>query len=354
MKRFYTSIVCLATLLTSCSVGEQTDTKRLVVVTEKVASAEGLTVLQFPGKVRATQDVNLSFRVSVAIEKMAADEGSHVRAGQLIAQLDDTDYRVQLSATEAEYKQVKSECERVIALHADGVTTDNDYEKAISGLEQITAKLNHHRDQVAYTRLYAPFDGYIQKRHFDASEIVAAGMPVVSAISSGALEVEINLPTTEYLRRDDFSSAYCTFDFYPDRRFEITPLSIAPKANANQLHTMRFALSATDSQQISAGMITMVSLVCSGANECRNLLVVRRKAVFECDGETYVYKYSQGKISRRSVKIEKLMGDGRCVISSTEIAVGDDVVAAGLRSLHDGDEVEVMNEASATNVGGLL
>ena len=72
------------------------------------------------------------------------------------------------------------------------------------GLRQITAKYNHAKDQLEYTRLYAPFSGYVQKRLFDSHETVAAGMPVVSVISEGTPEVEINLPAVEYIRRRQF------------------------------------------------------------------------------------------------------------------------------------------------------
>lgn len=75
--------------------------------------------------------------------------------GQLLAELDPTDYQVQLDATEAEYKQIKAEAERVMALYKEnGLLPAND--KAVYGLKQITAKYQHHKDQLGYTRLYAP------------------------------------------------------------------------------------------------------------------------------------------------------------------------------------------------------
>ena len=131
-------------------------------------------------------------------------DGARVQAGQLLAELDPTDYQVQLDATEAEYKQIKAEAERVMALYKDNGTTPSANDKAVYGLKQITAKYQHHKDQLGYTRLYAPFSGYIQKRLFEAHETIGAGMPVLSMISSGAPEVEINLPAAEYIRREQF------------------------------------------------------------------------------------------------------------------------------------------------------
>ena len=78
--------------------------------------------------------------------------------GQLPQELDPTDYQIQLDAAEAEkYQSVKAEAEQVMALYKENVTTPDANDKAVYGLRQITAKYNHAKDQLAYTRLYAPF-----------------------------------------------------------------------------------------------------------------------------------------------------------------------------------------------------
>ena len=65
-------------------------------------------------------------------------------------------------------------------------------------MKQITAKYNHAKDQLEYT-VCMLLQRYVQKRLFDSHETVAAGMPVVSIISEGSPEVEINLPAVEYI-----------------------------------------------------------------------------------------------------------------------------------------------------------
>ena len=95
---------------------------------------------------------------------MYVNDGTYVRKGQLLAELDPADYQIQLDAAEAEYQSVKAEAERVMALYKENVTTPDANDKAMYGLKQITAKYNHAKDQLEYTRLYAPFSGYVQKR----------------------------------------------------------------------------------------------------------------------------------------------------------------------------------------------
>ena len=179
MKRIYLILTGISLiLLSSCAQRAQEAKGHQTVKIDTVVSADKQTFLQFPGKVKAAQDISLAFRVSGTISKIHVKDGARVQEGQLLAELDPTDYQVQLDATEAEYQQIKAEAERVMALYKDNGTTPNANDKAVYGLKQITAKYKHHKDQLAYTRLYAPFNGYVQKRLFEAHETIGAGMPV--------------------------------------------------------------------------------------------------------------------------------------------------------------------------------
>ena len=239
MKRIYLILTGISLiLLSSCTQRARETQAHQTVKIDTVLSADQQTFLQFPGKVKAAQDISLAFRVSGTISKIHVKDGARVQEGQLLAELDPTDYQVQLDATEAEYLQIKAEAERVMALYKDNGTTPNANDKAIYGLKQITAKYKHHKDQLAYTRLYAPFGGYVQKRLFEAHETIGAGMPVIAMISGGTPEVEINLPAAEYIRREQFDSYHCTFDIYPGKTYPLKLISVTPKANANQLYTM--------------------------------------------------------------------------------------------------------------------
>ena len=262
MRRFNLLLAGILTVLSaSCGHRTQGTEDRPTVKIDTVLSADEQTSLQFPGRVKAAQDISLAFRVSGTILRMHVNDGSYVRKGQLLAELDPTDYQIQLDAAEAEYQRVKAEAGRVMALYKENVTTPDANDKAVYGLKQITAKYNHAKDQLEYTRLYAPFNGYVQKRLFDSHETLAAGMPVVSMISEGKPEVEINLPAAEYIRREQFTSYHCTFDIYSGQQYPLNLISVTPKANANQLYTMRLQLERTAGQPLpSPGMNTMVTI----------------------------------------------------------------------------------------------
>ena len=123
-------------LFISCARHTKENKDCQTVKIDTVIAADKQKFLQFPGRVKAAQDISLSFRVSGTINKIYVKDGAQVRAGQLLAELDPTDYQVQLDATEAEYRQVKAEAERVMALYKENGTTPNANDKAVYGLKQ--------------------------------------------------------------------------------------------------------------------------------------------------------------------------------------------------------------------------
>lgn len=348
------AVLLIGSLITSC--GEQTkDTDRVKTVKiDTVRTESAQTILQYPGRVKAAEDVSLAFRVSGTIRKIHVNDGQAVKAGQLLAELDPTDYQIQLNATEAQYKQIKSEAERVIALYNDGGTTPVAYDKAVYGLEQISALYKHHQDELAYTKLYAPFSGFVQKHLFESHETVGAGMPVLQMVGKGSPEVEINIPAAEYINRERFGNYQCTFDIYPGKTYTLKQIGITHKANSNQLYTMRLQLETEGLPMPSAGMNTMVSIRLN--DEASNELIIPTNALLQENGRSciFVYHPETGIVQSKEVSILRLTSDGRSIITSSSLKPGDIIVTAGIHSIRDGEQVKPLAPASATNVGGLL
>lgn len=346
--------LCLLCVVASCSPTPQRQGRVPSVKVDTVVANGERNFLQYPGRVKAAQDIDLAFRVSGKIQSIKVRDGAAVRAGQLLAVMDPSDYQVQLSATEAKYKQIKAEAERVMALYKDGGTTPNDYDKAVYGLQQIEALYQHHKDELSYTRLYAPFDGYVQKRFFEPYETVAAGMPVLSLVSKGTPEVEINLPAAEYIRREQFSTYHCTFDIYPGKVYPLQLIGITHKANANQLYTMRLKVVADGLPLPSAGMNTMVSIY--SKDDADGVLQVPTGSILHRQGiaGVYVYHPKEGKVHFKQVKCLRPLNNGKTLIVSGEVKAGDIVVSAGVHAIHDGEAVKPLAPIANTNIGGLL
>ena len=337
-------------LTVACSKEKVTDTEGRRVLTQTVTGSNAANATTYPGRTQASEEANVAFRVAGTLLRVTVKEGDHVRRGQVIARMDDRDYRVQLAAAEAQYTQVKAEAERVISLYADSVGTANNYDKARYGLQQMEQKLQHCLDQVDDCLLRAPFDGYVRSVLREAHETVGAGMPVVSLIGDGQTEVIINIPASENLRRDQFASFSARFDVLPDEQFPLQLLSIARQANVNQLYEVRLGLQGRH-PQITPGMSTMVQL--SYQSDGNKLICVPLSAIRHTDDTSSVFVYADGKVHKTSVTLGHVHNNGTVEVL-TGLRDGEEIVVSGVNALTDGETVRPTAKPSKTNVGGLL
>lgn len=353
MNRITFAVLLSVLLISSCGDKKTADESVATVRLDTVQVANADAALQFPGRVVSSKDANLSFKTSGTIARIYVDEGSHVQAGQLVAEMDAKDYLVQLSATEAEYARIKADAERVMSLYKDGAATASDYDKARFGLQQIEAKLKNHRDQVAYCRIYAPFTGAIQRRFFNEGENVSAGLPVLMLVSQSKPEIEINLPATSYMHRSAFRSYSAQFDVLPGQTIPLKLLNVMPKANANQLYTMRLSIEG-DAKGVAPGMSAWVSIVAVDSSE-ESETRIPTTALVEDKGDCFVYIYEDRNqtVRRCNVKVLRLHTDGTAVVSGA-LLPGNLVVSTGANHIKSGDKVTPMPPVSKTNIGGLL
>ncbi len=349
-----TVILCVATLLfASCKEVKKHEQRVRKVKCEEVVVAKGAhDTATFPGKVVAASDVNLSFRVAGIIDKITVKEGTLVRKGEVIAIMDKRDYELQLAATEAEYQGIKAEAERVIALYKQESVSENDYDKAVNGLKRITVKRDAHRHAVEDTELRAPFDGIVRGINFDQGEAVAAGTPIVSFISATAPEVVINIPATNYIKRNKLTAAVATIELYPETTFPLRLASTSPQGNLNQLFTTRFVVESAEGIAPTPGMTAMVTL--SYQAPSTPYLAIPFGAVVEREGNTYVWLVnSQGTVNLRPVAIHQIKSNGTAIVKEG-LKEGETIVAAGVNSLKEGMQVEPLAPVSKSNVGGVL
>ncbi len=350
--KFIKGLILVATLLSVSCKGTKNGvtSPRKVKCESAILTSDSVERGYFTGKVIAATDVNLGFRIPGIIEEICATDGSFVRKGEVIARLDSRDYALQLSATQAEYDAIKAEVDRVVALYADESVSANDYDKATNGLRAITAKLKAHRNALADTELRAPMDGYLQKSNFDKGEAVAAGTPVVSMISATAPEISIDIPAKSYLRQSDFEGATATIDLFEGITFDLILTGITPKANLNQLYKATFVIDGVDSVMPSAGMSAMVEMRYITHSTPR--VQIPFSAIVEQEGNSSVWVIKNNRVHSRPVKVKEVKRNGGTTIERG-ISVGEVVVVAGVNSLKEGQEVSILQEASASNVGGV-
>lgn len=329
-----------------------TFTRSVMLTTPTPSGAE--SIKYFSGVVQESHNIGLGFKTAGQIEKIYVKEGDYVKKGQLIAQLDHTDYQLGVQALEIQYKQLEDEVKRTEALYRSKSISINDYEKAQAGLQQLKVQLQVNRNKLAYTRLYAPTNGYIQSVNFAPSEMVDAGTPVINLLDMHSMEVETELPAEVYQLRSHFQRITCELPSAKGEDIPMKILSITPKADSNQLYQLRLTFQKETDSHLSAGMNISVHIHIAATDSLRTSFTLPLHALIQSQEETYVWVMNtDSTVSKRKVNCSEIDEKGRAVITAG-LKGDEQIIKAGVNALQENEKVRVIHTDSKTNVGGLI
>lgn len=333
---------------------DSTDYVKSVCVSE-VGGERQDSLRHFAGIVKEQSNVSLGFKTAGQISKIYVKEGDRVSAGQLLATLDDSDYKLGVDALQIQYNQLKDEVDRARRLFEKKSLNANDYEKAEAGLKQLGIQLQVNKNKLDYTRLYAPTGGVIESVKFSPAEMVDAGTAVFTLLNTAEMEVICDVPVQVYEERSRFAGFSCRASSGSGESYGLRLLNIVPKADGNQLYRMFLGFEGRGSHGgLTAGKNVEVTVRLAGEGES---LSVPAKAVFHRDGANWVWVVSGGEeptVSARRVEIGKKVSGGFIDVIEG-LQAGETVVRAGVSALHEGERVKIFDlQSSETNAGGEL
>lgn len=345
-------MIVVAGVFASCGDAPQGGSTVHSVMVTTPEAMEGTVVKNYSGIVREAHTINLGFKTPGQIERILVAEGDYVHKGQLLAELDDADYRLGVEALQIQYDQLKDEVGRTEQLYRQKSISANDYEKATAGLRQLGVQLQANKNKLNYTKLYAPTDGYIQAVNFSPAEMVDAGTALFTLLDVSRMEVVADIPVAEYQQRDRFTRYFCQVAG-SEGELPMQLLSLTPKADGNQLYQLRLAFVGQPDKQLTAGMNVEVGIVMADTTATTGV-VVPLCAVFR-DGDTSCVWVlgADSTLVKQQVMLDGNDVQGRAVIREG-LTGNEQIVRAGVNMLQQGEKVHVIERPSKTNVGGLL
>ena len=124
----------------------------------------------------------ISSRVTGNVTQLLVNDNEHVTQGQVLIQLDRTDYVVQLAKAQANYDRAKADFDRVDALKNDVAISKQDYDQTRTNMEVAKANLDDAQNQLGYCTIVAPSDGYIGNRTVNVGDRVTVGGALMAVV----------------------------------------------------------------------------------------------------------------------------------------------------------------------------
>jgi len=369
MKYFITFFVLFLALFSFMGCQEEVAQKEVIrpVRAIQVSDPSDFAKRWFPGQAKATQEVDLAFRVSGPLITFPVDVGDEVRKGQELARIDPRDFEVELRNAEGQLAKAKSELgraesdyERLVRIRKQdkGAVSqsrvDRDRQKVESAKADIgsfTAAVDSAEDKLRYTYLKAPFDGIVTSTYVENFENVRPRQPIVRLIDHSQIEMIVNIPENLIYQADYLKAAGkamgVRFDPFPDRKIEAEIKEIGKEASkTTRTYPITLIMDQPEDIKILPGMAGKATRVAAAPEkESPAGIVIPETALFSPDdtNNSFVWVIDEASktVSKREVKTGELLDTGISIEDG--LKPGEWIATAGVHYLKDGQQVSILS-----------
>ncbi|RUL74400.1 efflux RND transporter periplasmic adaptor subunit [Dyella choica] len=337
-------------------------------------------VLQATGYVTARRQATVSAQITGTLTAVLIEEGDRVKLGQILAKLDDSQYKAALDTAAAQAKaahalinqyqaqlaQNQRDATRNEELATRGLMSKQAAEQSHTLASSTRAQLASQEKQAmaadalvvqaqvnyGYCLIRAPFDGVITTKDAQVGEVVSpfsAGggftrTGIGTIVDMDSLEVDVDVNEAYIGRVTPNMPAEAVLDAYPDWRIPAHVIAIVPAADRGKATVkVRVAIEKKDGRVVPDMGVRVSFLEAKPAvatQQAPKGVLVPAKAIVKRDGSDSVFVVADGQARRQAVQpATQQLGDMRLIPAS--VNAGDSVVISPPDDLHDGSAVSV-------------
>ncbi|MEH6626402.1 MAG: efflux RND transporter periplasmic adaptor subunit [Motiliproteus sp.] len=311
----------------------------------------------FPGKVEASNEVDLAFQVAGALTKLPIKTGQQVKKGTLLAQLDTRDYRSDLKGLDAEYTRAKADFRRAAEIFKKRLISEADVDRLRAARDVAAANVEKSRKAFKDTSLKAPFSGVIATLYVDNFQDIQAKQKVLSLQDNSALDIAIQVPEKLIVQgksrgRPTGLTIVAQIESFPEKTFPLTIKEFSTQADPDtQTFEYVMTMPAPKDLNVLPGMSVNV-IVTPNAEVTTEipLITIPATAVFADPSgskQQFVWVYQDGTVKRQPVKVGTLGADQIEIIDGLE--PGLRIVTAGVHYLQAGQKVRLFEGKVGAN-----
>ena len=359
------------TLLAACTEQDAADAPPTIpqvgVVT--VEAQHFVVTSELPGRTRSYRVAEVRPQVNGIIQKRLFDEGSEVKAGEQLYQIDAAVYEAALQSAEATRLAAGTLAERYGELVEERAVSRQAYDEARAAKLQADAALERARIDLRYTKVSAPISGRIGRSAVTEGALVSNGQAQALATIQqlDPVYVDVTQPSRDLLalRRaldsgqlekvgDNAARAVLKLEdgaeYEHEGRLEFSEVSVDESTGSVTLR----AVFPNPDRILLPGMFVHAQLVAGARSDA--ILVPQQGVTRNPRGQAVAYVVdADNKIEQRIIRAERAVGNRWLV--SEGLSVGDQLVTEGLHVVRSGMQVEPVpaenvQPAAAANTAG--
>lgn len=348
------------------------------VATAHISSGDSRAVLlNASGYVTPRRRATVAAKITARVEEIYAEEGMHVKAGQVLAILDSSDAKVRLTSAQADRDATQAsiadlkvnlanaerELHRAEVLQQDGVSSQQALDQARTTADSLRARITLAQEQVRASDakirvaqqdldnciVRSPYDGIIVSKDAQRGEMVSpisAGggftrTGIATVVDMNSIEIEVDVNESYIARVSPGQPVTAVLDAYPDWQIPAKVRTVIPTADRQKATVkVRITFDKLD-PRILPDMGVKVNFLEDQAPARKSTagqVVVPQDAVKDDAGSKVVFLYRDGKVERRAVRLGNARGADQEIVAG--VSDGDQVVLKP-EGIRDGQHVAI-------------
>ena len=312
--------------------------------------------LEYPGRVSPIIQSELSFEVPGRITYFPVREGQWMTEGEVIARLDDSNYRAEVTSYQARLDAAKADYERFKALLDKGAVSQRDLESRQRNYEVAKSNFEIAEKALQDTELRAHFNGRVARKLVDEFQNVLAKTPVVLLQDDRVLEIKADVPERALASNageiDPIAltrtlAPLVSITAIPDKYFPAQIKEVATTANpTTRTFEVTFSFAPDGTVRILPGMTARITveLPVEERDSSQGFMVPSNATVIDDQGKALVWRVNRPSMQVQAVPVELGSVSGGQVTVYGGLSDGDLIAISAAHHLRAGMEVRRMPE----------
>jgi len=294
--------------------------------------------VSFQGSIETDKNILIYPEIPGLLKKIHVTEGQKVTQGTLLAEISDGGLRDQLEQLKLQLKLAKTTFERQERLWEQKIGSEIQFLQAQTNYLSIEKSVSQMNDQVAKTKIIAPFDGVIDHIVADQGSNLAPGMtPIIRIINLSQMKVAAEIPEIHLPNIHTNTSAVVSIPVL-GTQYEETVSVVGNFINPNN-RSFRVEISLDNKDGMLKPNMTAAIEVNDYSNP-KAVLVSIKNILENQKGASYVYKLVEEDTTQNTYRVEKIFVElGKSSNNQVEILsglqAGDRIVEDGIRLVKD-------------------
>jgi membrane fusion protein (multidrug efflux system) len=286
--------------------------------------------LEALGNARANESVDISTKISNIVTAIRFRDGERVKRGQVLVQLDDAQTRADVAAAQATLAESESQYNRSRELMNTQALSKSSFDQLEGTVKANRARLAAASARLEDTVIRAPFSGRVGLRRVSVGTLISPGDVITTLDDTSVIKLDFSVPENFLASLREGLSIRATAPAFPGRSFAGSVASIDSRVDMTTRSVTVRALLANEDGALKPGMFLNVAL----ANDERAALVIPEEALTPEAERQYVFVVTEGKVSRREVRIGVRRPGSVEVLAG--LRAGERVIVEGTQKVRDG------------------